>query len=301
MKVVILCGGMGTRIRDVSELVPKPMVEIGGRPILWHVMKTYAHYGYKDFILCLGYKGETIKDYFLNYETRNTDFTIELGSNNRLQIHGNHTEQDWRITLANTGLETMTGGRLGKVKNYLADEDDFMLTYADGVADININELLAFHKQQNKMVTITAVHPSARFGEMCINGSTVQSFHEKPQTKSDYINGGFMVISREFLHKYIDDDPQLILEHQPLRRASRDSQMAAFQHEGFWQCMDTARERMMLEKLFIQGQAPWVVWSNRTNCPQESSLDASHKTNSKTGPRLDVSVRPRLSEVLPGR
>ena len=261
MKVVILCGGMGTRIRDVSELLPKPMVQIGGRPILWHVMKTYAHYGYKDFILCLGYKGEIIKDYFLNYETRNTDCTIELGKNNGLQIHGNHSEQDWRVTLADTGSDTQTGGRLGKVKKYLADEPDFMLTYADGVADININNLVAFHKQQDKMVTITAVHPSARFGEMRINGSTVQSFHEKPQTKSDYINGGFMVAKREFLDGYIDNDPGLILEQTPLKRASRDGQMAAFRHEGFWQCMDTAREHMMLEKMLAQGQAPWVVWS----------------------------------------
>ena len=263
MKVVILCGGMGTRIRDVSELLPKPMVEIGGRPILWHVMKIYAHYGYKDFILCLGYKGEIIKDYFLNYETRNTDCTIELGSNNGLRIHGNHSEQDWRITLANTGLETMTGGRLGRVRNYLADEEEFMLTYADGVADINIDDLVAFHRSQGRMVTITAVHPSARFGEMRIDGSDVRSFHEKPQTKTDYINGGFMVARREFLDLYINDDPDLILEQAPLRQVSQDGEMAAFRHEGFWQCMDTARERMMLEKMLAQGIAPWVVWNQR--------------------------------------
>ena len=260
MKVVILCGGMGTRIRDVSELLPKPMVEIGGRPILWHVMKTYAHYGYKDFILCLGYKGEAIKDYFLNYETRNTDLTIELGQNNHLQIHGNHSEQGWRITLANTGLESMTGGRLGKVREYLAGESDFMLTYADGVADINIEELVKFHRGHGKAITVTAVHPSARFGEMRVEGTAVRKFHEKPQTKSDYINGGFIVAKRDFLDKYIDDDPDLILEQKPLRQAGRDGQMQAFLHEGFWQCMDTARERMMLEELLAGGEAPWVVW-----------------------------------------
>ena len=256
---MILCGGMGTRIRDVTELLPKPMVTIGDRPIVWHIMKYYAHFGFKDFILCLGYKGEAFTDYFLSYRTRHCDVTVDMGVPGGVTIHNSHSEDNWRVTLAGTGLQTMTGGRVGRASKYV-DTEDFLLTYGDGLSDVDLNALLKHHKDSGKLITVTAVHPSGRFGEMALADDIVTGFNEKPQTRADYINGGFMVVSMEFVRRYLSDDADLVLERKPMRDAARDGQMTAFRHDGFWQCMDTARERDALERLWNSGRPPWKVW-----------------------------------------
>ena len=259
MKVVILCGGEGTRLRDASEILPKPMVPIGEHPIVWHIMKYYASFGYKKFVLCLGYKSEAFIDYFLNYKTRNSDMTLTLGEEAKIQIHHKHAEQDWEITLANTGINTMTGCRLFRVRQYLTEEN-FLLTYGDGLSSIDIQKEVAFHQKHGNWVTMSAVHPSGRFGEMDLDGDKVACFNEKPQINLGYINGGFMVMKRAFIDKYLKEDPMMALEREPLMQASVDGRVSAFRHDGFWQCMDTPREHKLLDQLWATGEAPWKRW-----------------------------------------
>lgn len=257
MKVVILCGGLGTRLREETEFRPKPMVEIGGRPILWHIMKIYAHCEFRDFVLCLGYRGNMIKEYFLNYEAMNNDFTICLGRNSKIEYRNDHREQDFRVTLANTGLNTMTGGRVKRIAKYI-DEDQFMLTYGDGVGDIDIAALLDFHRKHGKLATVTTINPSSRFGMIESNsiGRVVQ-FEEKPRT-SARASAGFFVLDRRVLD-YIDDD-NCIFEKEPLERLANEGQLMAYQHGGFFYAMDTYREYEYLNQLWSANQAPWKVW-----------------------------------------
>lgn len=259
MKVVILCGGFGTRLQEETEVRPKPMVEIGGKPILWHIMKAFAHYGYKDFVLCLGYKGEVIKNYFLNYEQFSSDFSIELGTG-KIQLQSQHDEHGWAVTLADTGLHTMTGARVKRIEKYI-DDDDFILTYGDGVTDLNINDLVKFHKSRNKIGTVTGVSPPSRYGELGIAGDRVTSFREKPHTQ-EFISGGYFVFSREFF-KYLSWDEGCVLEREPLERLTEDEQLSVYTYEGFWQCMDTHRDYLYLNELWKQGRAHWKVWESR--------------------------------------
>ena len=256
MKVVILAGGLGTRLREETEYRPKPMVEIGGRPILWHIMKIYAAHGQTDFVVCLGYKGDVIRDYFLNYEMRNRDFTITLGAHD-VQTYGDHHERGWRITLAETGQSTMTGGRLRRVAQYIGD-DAFMATYGDGVADVDVTRLLAFHRSRGKLATVTGVRPSSRYGELQVHDGVVKVFREKPQVEEGYINGGFFVFEPRVLEMIERDEETL--EGGLLVRLAERGELAVYQHEGFWQCMDTYRETEMLNELWRGNKAPWKVW-----------------------------------------
>ena len=254
MKVIILAGGFGTRLSEYTEAIPKPMVSIGGRPILWHIMNTYAHFGHNDFHLALGYKAEVIKEYFLHYRSLNADFTVDLGNGD---ITSHQTDEiDWKVTLVHTGLESMTGGRVKRMQPYIGNEP-FLLTYGDGVADIDINALVDFHKSHGKMVTVSAVHPGARFGELDMEGDRVASFKEKPQTTQGWINGGYFVIEPAFFD-LIDGD-STILERAPLEKAAEMGELMAFRHDGFWQCMDTKRDRDSLEEMWQEGKAPWAV------------------------------------------
>ncbi len=253
MKVIILAGGFGTRLSEYTGKIPKPMVTIGSRPIIWHIMRTYASYGYNDFYLALGYKAESIKEYFLHYRSLNTDFTVDL-SNGTVETHQTD-ETDWRVTLVDTGLETMTGGRIKRLKKFIGNEP-FMLTYGDGVANIDIDALLKFHKNHGKMVTLTAVRPSARFGDLNFDGNQVVSFEEKPQLHEGWINGGFFVCQPELLD-YIDNDNQM-LEREPLERVVNDGELMAYKHEGFWHCMDTKRDYDQLKSLWESDAPPWV-------------------------------------------
>ncbi len=254
MKVVLLAGGFGTRLSEYTEHVPKPMVTIGGRPVLWHIMNTYAKYGHTDFHVALGYKAEVIKEYFLNYRSLNSDFTVDLGSGD--MVSHTRDEVDWKVTLVQTGLESMTGGRVKRMQPFVANEP-FLLTYGDGVADINIDALVDFHRSHGKMVTVSAVHPAARFGELDMDGARVASFKEKPQTSQGWINGGYFVIEPEFF-ELIEGD-QTILEREPLEKVAEIGELVAFQHDGYWQCMDTKRDRDALEQLWQSGNAPWRV------------------------------------------
>lgn len=258
MKVVILCGGKGTRLREETEFRPKPMVEIGNKPILWHIMKIYASYGFKDFVICLGYKGNMIKEYFLNYEIMNNDFTIQLGNRDSIQVHSNHGENEWNVTLADTGEDTQTGGRVKKIEKHITD-DSFMLTYGDGVANINVNELLKFHKSHGKIGTMTAVHPSSRFGELTVEGSHVVEFKEKPQTKEGLISGGFFVFNKEFFN-YLSGDDDCYLEKDPLEKLAADGELMLYRCDDFWQCVDTYRELELLNNLWKDNEAPWKIW-----------------------------------------
>lgn len=262
--VMILCGGKGTRLRDVTELLPKPMVSIGEQPIVWHIMKTYAAFGVRRFILCLGYKREAFVDYFVNYHMRTSDVTINLGNSSKITFYNDSQESDWEVTLVGTGLETMTGGRVFKASKYLLDTDKyFFLTYGDGVSDVDINALSAQHRASGKMLTITAVHPEARWGEMRTIGNDVLGFEEKPAQSGSYINGGYMMVSKTFVDKYLCDDSDLILEQTPMSRCAADGQMQFFRHNGFWQCMDNQREYLMLNNMWSQGKAPWTkFWKN---------------------------------------
>ena len=253
MKVVILAGGLGTRLAELTGEIPKPMVPVGGKPILWHIMNHYAKFGYDEFVLALGYKAEIIKHYFLNYPSLNSDFTFCMKTGD-IEWH-NRVEQNWKVTLVDTGLNSMTGGRLGRLRSLLADET-FMLTYGDGLSNIDIAGLRNFHENNNKMVTVTTVHPGARFGELDIEKNEVLSFKEKPQTSQGWINGGFFVIEPAFLDLIASDDT--ILEKEPLERVASIGQLNAFKHEGFWQCMDTVRDRNYLEDLWAKGDAPWA-------------------------------------------
>ena len=254
MKVIILAGGFGTRLSEYTESIPKPMVSIGGRPILWHIMRTYAYYGHKDFFVALGYKSEQIKEYFLNYNALNSDFTIETltGKIKILQSE----ENDWNVTLSDTGLDSMTGGRVKRLQSLIGNET-FMLTYGDGVSNIDLDALLKFHKSHGKMVTVSAVRPSARFGEIQMNGHKVVSFQEKPQTTKSWINGGYFIIEPEFF-EFIESDTT-ILEREPLERVASIGELMAFHHEGYWQCMDTKRDRDHLEELWKSNNAPWKL------------------------------------------
>ena len=251
MKVIILAGGFGTRFSEYTNILPKPMIPIGDKPILWHIMQTYAKFEHKDFYLALGYKAEVIKDYFLNYRSLNADFTIDLDSGNVLSHQLDQV--DWKVTLVNTGNTTMTGGRIKRMKKFIGDEP-FMLTYGDGVADINLDELLKFHRNHGKLVTMTAVRPAARFGELELENNIVKSFKEKPQMHEGWINGGFFIIEPGFFD-FINDDSTL-LEREPLEKATKLGQLMAYQHKGFWHCMDTKRDHDLLESLWKNG-APW--------------------------------------------
>jgi glucose-1-phosphate cytidylyltransferase len=246
-------------LRDVTESLPKPMVPIGPHPIVWHIMKSYAAHGVRRFILCLGYKRETFIDYFLSYHARATDVTIRLGDRGRIIYHGDHGEEDWEVTLADTGERTMTGGRVARAAKYLKPADrEFFLTYGDGVSDVDIAAGLKHHRAHDLALTVTAVHPAGRFGEIKLGrGSAVTGFHEKPQTESGLINGGYMVVRRSFLERYLSGAATEILEQEPMRRAAHDRQMSAYVHDGFWQCMDTQREHQLLNQLWDSGDAPW--------------------------------------------
>jgi glucose-1-phosphate cytidylyltransferase len=257
MKVVILCGGLGTRLREETEFRPKPMVEVGGRPILWHIMKIYAHCGFRDFVLCLGYRGNMIKEYFLNYEAMNNDFTICLGQESRIRYNGLHAEQGFEVTLADTGLNTMTGGRLQRVRKYVNSET-FMLTYGDGVADIDLTRLLAFHRKHGKIATVTTVTPTSRFGIVEMSGTgQVLKFVEKPKTEA-FASAGFFVFEPT-IFDYLEGD-DCILERIPLQRLAADGELMAYEHEGFFYAMDTYREYEHLNELWAKDQAPWKVW-----------------------------------------
>jgi glucose-1-phosphate cytidylyltransferase len=258
MKVVILCGGLGTRLKEETEYKPKPMVEVGGMPILWHIMKSYSQFGFNQFVLCLGYKGNVIKDYFVNYSIRSNDFTLKL-KNHDLTIHNNHSEVDWEITFAETGPNTMTGGRLKKVEKYV-DGDTFMLTYGDGVCDVNLKELLAFHKANGRIGTVTGVVPPSRFGDLVTEDNIVKKFSEKPQFDNrGMINGGYFVFNKSFF-KYLTDSDDCILERNPLESLVKDGQLAVFPHKGFWQCMDTYRDFELLNSLWNENKASWKTW-----------------------------------------
>jgi len=253
MKVILLAGGLGSRLAEYTDVMPKPMVPVGGKPILWHIMKTYAHFGHKDFYIALGYKAEKIKEYFLNYCSLNADFSVNLASG---KINSHQIDSvDWNVTLVNTGDTTMTGGRVKRMKSFIGD-DVCLLTYGDGVANINLDSLLAFHRSHGKMITVSAVRPTARFGELEINDSIVTAFKEKPQMQDGWINGGFFVIQPEFFDLIDGDDT--LLEREPLERAANAGELMAYKHEGFWQCMDTKRDHELLESLWIKG-APWTV------------------------------------------
>ncbi|MHB8486135.1 MAG: glucose-1-phosphate cytidylyltransferase [Candidatus Acidiferrales bacterium] len=254
MKAVILAGGVGTRISEESSLKPKPMIEIGGKPILWHIMKIYSTHGIRDFVICCGYKGYVIKDYFANYFLHVSDVAFDI-ANNKMQVLQNGAEP-WKVTVVDTGLETMTGGRLKRARRYL-DEEDFCLTYGDGVADINLIQLIEFHRQQKTLATVTAVRPAGRFGALVTSGNKVLSFREKPEG-SGWINGGFFVLSPRVID-YIEGD-QTTWEGDPLERLAREGQLAAYPHEGFWHPMDTLRDKNQLESLWSDGNAPWKVW-----------------------------------------
>lgn len=255
MKVVILAGGLGTRLAEMTDVLPKPMAPVGGHPILWHIMKLFAASGHKEFVLALGYKAEVIKQYFLNYSSLNADFTVDMGTGS-IDWH-TPSQVDWRVSLVDTGMATMTGGRLRRLKEYLGPQT-FMMTYGDGVADIDIGALLEFHRGHGKMVTVTTVRPGARFGELDLDGAQVRSFKEKPQTTQGWINGGFFVMQPEFLDLIADDTT--VLEREPLEIAAARGELMAYRHEGFWQCMDTVRDRNYLEELWSSGRAPWKTW-----------------------------------------
>jgi glucose-1-phosphate cytidylyltransferase len=256
-KVVILCGGLGTRLREETEFRPKPMVEIGGRPVLWHIMKGFAHHGFTEFVLCVGYKGQQIKNWFLNYEAeRSSDFTVTLGHPAKLEIHQGHAEEGWRVTICDTGQETMTGGRVKRVAHHLGP-GPFIVTYGDGLADIDVRKLVAFHQGHGHLATVTATRPLSRFGHVDLDaGQVVRTFREKPQS-DDWVNSGFFVFEPEVLDEL---DANAVLEREPLERLAARGEIVAYQHDGFWRPMDTYRDSLLLNELWATGIAPWKVW-----------------------------------------
>jgi glucose-1-phosphate cytidylyltransferase len=257
-QIVILCGGAGARLKEETEFRPKPLVEVGGRPILWHIMKIYSHFGFTDFILCLGYKGQMIKQYFLDYLYSHSDFTMNLSSPGRIAFHGSHQENRWNITLADTGLDTMTGGRIRRIEKYV-DTDPFFVTYGDGVADINLKDLLAFHKKQGKIATMTGVQPQSQFGMVEADGSgTVLEFKEKP-VLDNWVNGGFFVFNRS-VFRFLDDAS--VLEKEPLTRLAKQGELSLYRHRGFWKCLDTFKDLEYLNQMWSNGKAPWRVWTD---------------------------------------
>ena len=256
MKVVLLAGGLGTRLAEETDVKPKPMVEIGGHPILWHIMQAYASQGFNEFVVALGYKGEIIKQYFLNFFAANCDLAVDLGTGN--VSYDARRSTDWKIHLVDTGKDTMTGGRLARLEHSLRPEGTFMLTYGDGVCDVDIKALHAFHKRHGRIATVTAVRPPARFGSMRFDGDCVTSFEEKPHTGEGWINGGFFVFEPA-VFDYLDGD-ETVLEKHPLERLAAEGELLAFKHEGFWQCMDTIRDKLRLQEMWQSGDAPWKVW-----------------------------------------
>jgi glucose-1-phosphate cytidylyltransferase len=258
MKAVILAGGLGSRLSEETVAKPKPLIEIGGRPLLWHIMKIYSHFGFNDFVVCLGYKGYAIKEFFANYFLHTSDVTFDL-ANNKLEVHHNYSEP-WKVTLVDTGEETMTGGRIKRIRPYVNDED-FFLTYGDGVGDVNIPKLLEFHRQQNTLATLTATQPPGRFGSLQIVNSRVTTFEEKPMGDGSWVNGGFFVCSPK-VFDYIEGD-KTIWEREPLERLAREGQLSTFLHHGFWQPVDTLRDKNYLESLWSKGTAPWKMWRNK--------------------------------------
>ena len=253
----MLCGGLGTRLREETDVRPKPMVPVGNRPILWHIMRHYSHHGFRRFILCLGYKAEIIKEYFLNYASMNSDFTVELKSSN-LTVHSIDHDQDWEVTLADTGELTMTGARVARAAaKYLGDAPRFAVTYGDGLTDANLREELQFHVDQGRLGTVLGIHPPSRFGQLKIDGVSVESFSEKPEFVDDWINGGYFFFNRDFL-SYLSREEGCVLERDPLIKLAQDSQLSMYKHQGFWACMDTQRDREYLEKLWASGDAPWA-------------------------------------------
>ena len=256
MKAVILAGGLGTRISEETSARPKPMIEIGGKPILWHILKTYSHYGINDFVICCGYKGYVIKEYFANYFLHMSDITFDM-SQNKMEVHQRYAEP-WRVTLVDTGENTMTGGRLKKVANYIKEEEEFCFTYGDGIGNIDIKKLISFHKDQGVKATLTATLPPGRFGALDIGGDKVKSFKEKPKGDGAMINGGFFILSPKVID-YISED-SMAWENEPLERLAKEGELAAYKHSGFWQPMDTLRDRVLLEELWQSGKAPWKVW-----------------------------------------
>ncbi|KGR34525.1 glucose-1-phosphate cytidylyltransferase [Vibrio campbellii] len=256
MKAVILAGGLGTRLSEETDIKPKPMVEIGGMPILWHIMKTYSHFGVNDFIICCGYKGYVIKEFFANYVMHMSDITFDM-ANNKMTVH-NQRAEPWSVTLVDTGANSMTGGRLKRVKDYIKDEDCFCFTYGDGVSDVNISNLIDFHKAHGKLATLTATIPPGRFGALTIEDSQINSFIEKPKGDGSKINGGYFVLSPEVLDLIPDDS--CTWEQEPLETLAQNGQLMAFEHDGFWQPMDTLRDKIKLNELWASGKAPWNVW-----------------------------------------
>lgn len=257
MKLVILAGGYGTRLGAITNVIPKPMVEIGGKPILWHIMKTYAHYGINEFIICLGYKADVIKNYFVHYSTKNNDFTVDL-CNGMINFHNNHNEQDWKVTLIDTGIDCLKGARLKKVEKYLEDDIN-LLTYGDGLADIDIEKLITFHKVSNKLVTISGVHPPARFGELQIVNNELTAFTEKALSSQGYINGGFMVFHKS-LCDYLTEEKDCDLEYGIFEQLAQLGKIGVYKHEGLWACMDSEKDAAYLNKLWKEGKAFWKVW-----------------------------------------
>lgn len=260
MKVVILCGGKGTRLREETEFRPKPMVPVGGQPILWHIMKNYAHHGHKEFILCLGYKGEMIREYFRNYQWNTCDVTVRLGRGHTEIIHDGHGEEDWSVTLADTGEDTLTAARVKRIQRHIPPGEPFLLTYGDGLSTIDINASISAHRAAGKVCTISAVHPAGRFGSIRIDDDgRIHTFNEKPQFEDAFVNGGFMVCEHG-MFDYLPTDPNVMLERQPMDALVRDGQLNAYKHDGFWQPMDTYQEMQYLNKLWSEGKAPWKVW-----------------------------------------
>ncbi len=257
MKAVILAGGLGTRLAEETAVRPKPMVEVGGKPVLWHILKTYSHHGINDFIICLGYRGYVIKEYFANYFLHMSDVTFDLAEN-RMEVCHRHCEP-WRVTLVDTGDATQTGGRLKRVRDYLDDGEPFCFTYGDGLADVNVTELVQFHRQQGRRATLTAVQPPGRFGALDITGHSIQRFAEKPQGDGASVNGGYFVLQPDVLDLINDDTT--VWEREPLEQLAHSGQLSAYAHRGFWQPMDTLRDKMRLEELWQAGQAPWKVWA----------------------------------------
>ena len=260
MKAVILCGGRGSRIRDVSEVIPKPMLPIGGMPMLWHIMKGYAACGVTDFVLCLGYKGWVIKEFFLNYRAMTSDFSVKLGRRSQIEFHNQPDESSWKVTLADTGEQTFTGGRLARVRRYLDGEDHFCLTYGDGLADLDIQTLVQSHRASGLTATITGVKVSGRFGEMITDGQRVLQFDEKPARSAGIISGGFMVFDNSRIWDHLEDRPDVWLEREPLQSLINAGQLGVYPHHGYWQCMDTPREYDRLNELWDRGDAPWKTW-----------------------------------------
>lgn len=260
MKVVILCGGFGTRIRDVAEDIPKPMIKIGDHPILWHIMKYYSFFGYNEFILCLGYKGYVIKDYFLNYKHHSSDFTLTMGQKQGIDYHSESESLPWKITFAETGLHAMTGTRIRRIKKYIDHDEEFLLTYGDGLSNVDLNKLIEYHKKNNGVLTLTAVRPASRFGELVSNeDGIVTEFNEKPQSTEGRINGGFFVCDIKIFN-YLSEEDDLVFENEPMQELVKMKLLFQFPHDGFWQPMDTFREYTLLNKLFKNNEAPWKIW-----------------------------------------